>query len=125
MYERITGSRPYETPMRIYPASHYTMGGLWVDYELQTTIPVCSAAGEANFSDHGANRLGRLGADAGAVRRLLRASVHDCSLPCGLLNKPIPDETHEAFKAAEVEAQATVPGVSRHRRHQGPRPLPP
>ena len=58
MYERIAGENPYETPMRIYPASHYTMGGLWVDYELQTNIPGLYAAGEANFSDHGANRLG-------------------------------------------------------------------
>jgi succinate dehydrogenase / fumarate reductase flavoprotein subunit len=55
MYQKITGENPYETPMRIYPAVHYTMGGLWVNYELQTTVP---ALGEANFSDHGANRLG-------------------------------------------------------------------
>jgi succinate dehydrogenase / fumarate reductase flavoprotein subunit len=58
MYERITGDSPYETPMRIYPATHYTMGGLWVDYNLQTSIPGLFAGGEANFSDHGANRLG-------------------------------------------------------------------
>ena len=58
MYERITGEDPYSTPMRIYPASHYTMGGLWVDYNLMTTIPGLYATGEANFSDHGANRLG-------------------------------------------------------------------
>ena len=58
MYERITGDNPYQTPMRIYPATHYTMGGLWVDYNLMTTIPGLFAAGEANFSDHGANRLG-------------------------------------------------------------------
>jgi succinate dehydrogenase / fumarate reductase flavoprotein subunit len=58
MYEKITGENPYETPMRIYPAVHYTMGGLWVDYELMTTIPGLYALGEANFSDHGANRLG-------------------------------------------------------------------
>ena len=58
MYERIVDDNPYETPMMIYPAVHYTMGGLWVDYELQTTIPGLFAAGEANFSDHGANRLG-------------------------------------------------------------------
>ncbi|MCQ2294606.1 MAG: fumarate reductase/succinate dehydrogenase flavoprotein subunit [Bacteroidales bacterium] len=58
MYEKITADNPYETPMMIYPAIHYTMGGLWVDYELQTTIPGLFAAGEANFSDHGANRLG-------------------------------------------------------------------
>ncbi len=58
MYERITGDDPYETPMRIYPASHYTMGGLWVDYNLMTTVEGLFAGGEANFSDHGANRLG-------------------------------------------------------------------
>jgi succinate dehydrogenase / fumarate reductase flavoprotein subunit len=58
MYEKIVDENPYETPMMIFPAVHYTMGGLWVDYELQTTIPGLFAAGEANFSDHGANRLG-------------------------------------------------------------------
>jgi succinate dehydrogenase / fumarate reductase, flavoprotein subunit len=58
MYERITGDSPYETAMRIYPASHYTMGGLWVDYNLMTTVPGLFALGECNFSDHGANRLG-------------------------------------------------------------------
>lgn len=58
MYERITGENAYETPMRIYPASHYTMGGLWVDYTLESTIPGLFVLGEANFSDHGANRLG-------------------------------------------------------------------
>lgn len=58
MYARITGENPYETPMRIYPAVHYVMGGLWVDYDLQSTIPGLFVTGEANFSDHGANRLG-------------------------------------------------------------------
>jgi len=58
MYERITGENPYQVPMRIYPASHYTMGGLWVDYNLMSTIPGLHVLGEANFSDHGANRLG-------------------------------------------------------------------
>jgi succinate dehydrogenase / fumarate reductase flavoprotein subunit len=58
MYERITGENPYKVPMRIYPAVHYTMGGLWVDYQLQTTVPGLFCLGEANFSDHGANRLG-------------------------------------------------------------------
>jgi succinate dehydrogenase / fumarate reductase flavoprotein subunit len=58
MYERITDENPYDTPMRIFPAPHYTMGGLWVDYNLMTSIPGCYAIGEANFSDHGANRLG-------------------------------------------------------------------
>ena len=58
MYEKIVDENPYETPMMIYPAVHYTMGGTWVDYNLMTTIPGCFAIGEANFSDHGANRLG-------------------------------------------------------------------
>jgi succinate dehydrogenase / fumarate reductase flavoprotein subunit len=58
MYQRITGEDPYEVPMRIYPAVHYTMGGLWVDYDLQSTVPGLFVIGEANFSDHGANRLG-------------------------------------------------------------------
>ncbi|MDB4682845.1 fumarate reductase/succinate dehydrogenase flavoprotein subunit [Crocinitomicaceae bacterium] len=58
MYQQITDENPYETPMKIYPAVHYTMGGVWVDYNLQSTIPGCFVAGEANFSDHGANRLG-------------------------------------------------------------------
>jgi succinate dehydrogenase / fumarate reductase flavoprotein subunit len=58
MYERITGENPYKVPMRIFPAVHYTMGGLWVDYGLQSTIPGLFVLGEANFSDHGANRLG-------------------------------------------------------------------
>ena len=58
MYERITGEDPYKVPMRIFPAVHYTMGGLWVDYNLQSTIPGLFVIGEANFSDHGANRLG-------------------------------------------------------------------
>jgi succinate dehydrogenase / fumarate reductase flavoprotein subunit len=58
MYEKIIDNNPYETPMMIYPAIHYTMGGVWVDYELMSTIPGLFAIGEANFSDHGANRLG-------------------------------------------------------------------
>ena len=58
MYERITGEDPYVRPMRIYPAIHYTMGGLWVDYNLMSNVPGLYVLGEANFSDHGANRLG-------------------------------------------------------------------
>ena len=58
MYEKIVDEDPYVMPMKIYPAVHYTMGGVWVDYNLMTTIPGCFAIGEANFSDHGANRLG-------------------------------------------------------------------
>ena len=81
MYERITGEDPYKVPMRIYPAPHYTMGGLWVDYDLMTTVPGLYAIGEANFSDHGANRLGASRAHAGPRRRLLRPAVHDRRLP--------------------------------------------
>ncbi len=77
MYEEIADEDPYKTPMRIYPAVHYTMGGLWVDYHLQSTIPGLFVLGEANFSDHGANRLGAVRADAGSRRRLLRDPVHD------------------------------------------------
>ena len=58
MYEKITGENPYKLPMKIYPAVHYTMGGLWVDYNLETNVPGLFALGECNFSDHGANRLG-------------------------------------------------------------------
>ena len=60
MYEKIIDDNPYKTPMKIYPAVHYSMGGVWVDYNLMSTIPGCYVIGEANFSDHGANRLGSL-----------------------------------------------------------------
>ena len=76
MYRRITDENPYQVPMRIYPAVHYTMGGLWVDYNLMSTIPGLFVLGEANFSDHGANRLGASALDAGPGRRLLRGALH-------------------------------------------------
>ena len=72
IYDRITGEDPYSAPMRIYPAIHYTMGGLWVDYDLMTTVPGCYAIGEANFSDHGANRLGASALMQGPRRRVFR-----------------------------------------------------
>ena len=81
MYERITAEDPYKVPMRIYPASHYTMGGLWVDYNLMSTIPGLHVLGEANFSDHGANRLGASRPHAGPGRRLLRHPLHHRPLP--------------------------------------------
>ena len=104
MYERIAGENPYETPMRIYPASHYTMGGLWVDYELQTNIPGLYAAGEANFSDHGANRLG-----ASALMQGLSDGYFVLPYTIGnglapLLGKSIPGIDHPEFKAAEEAA---------------------
>ncbi len=104
MYERISGENPYDTPMRIYPASHYTMGGLWVDYELQTTVPGLYAAGEANFSDHGANRLG-----ASALMQGLADGYFVLPYTIGnelapMLNKAMPGVDHPAFKQAEQEA---------------------
>ena len=101
MYEKITGENPYEVPMRIYPAVHYTMGGLWVDYELMTTVPGLYALGEANFSDHGANRLG-----ASALMQGLADGYFVIPYTIGnyladeIYNKPI-EISHPAFEEAE------------------------
>ncbi len=105
MYERITGENPYRVPMRIYPASHYTMGGLWVDYELMTTVPGLYCAGEANFSDHGANRLGASALMQGLSDGYFVLPNTISNYLADWLNKPIPDQSHEAFKAAEDEAR--------------------
>jgi succinate dehydrogenase / fumarate reductase flavoprotein subunit len=101
MYERITGENPYEVPMRIYPAIHYTMGGLWVDYNLMTTIPGLYAIGEANFSDHGANRLGASALMQGLADGyfVLPYTIGDY-LAGTKLEKA--DETHPAAKDAEA-----------------------
>ena len=106
MYERITGESPYETPMRIYPASHYTMGGLWVDYNLMTNIPGMYALGEANFSDHGANRLGASALMQGLADGyfVLPYTISDYLAP-QLNQKPIPTD-HEAFRTATSEANS-------------------
>ncbi|MFT3751014.1 MAG: fumarate reductase/succinate dehydrogenase flavoprotein subunit [Agriterribacter sp.] len=101
MYEKITGENPYEVPMRIYPAVHYTMGGLWVDYELMTSVTGLYALGECNFSDHGANRLG-----ASALMQGLADGYFVIPYTLGnyladeIGTKPIPT-THEAFVEAE------------------------
>jgi succinate dehydrogenase / fumarate reductase flavoprotein subunit len=107
MYENITGENPYEVPMRIYPALHYTMGGLWVDYNLMSTIPGMFAIGEANFSDHGANRLG-----ASALMQGLADGYF--ILPYTLSNylaqatlEPLTTD-HEAFRAVEEEVHGRV-----------------
>jgi succinate dehydrogenase / fumarate reductase flavoprotein subunit len=110
MYERIAGENPYDQPMRIYPASHYTMGGLWVDYELMTNIPGLYAAGEANFSDHGANRLG-----ASALMQGLSDGYFVLPYTIGnylapMLNKAIPGTDHPEFKAAEEAARLRFNG---------------
>jgi succinate dehydrogenase / fumarate reductase flavoprotein subunit len=108
MYEKITGENPYEMPMRIYPAVHYTMGGLWVDYELMTTVPGLYCLGEANFSDHGANRLG-----ASALMQGLADGYFVIPLTMG---NYLADEirtaaiatTHEAFEKAENEVRRRI-----------------
>ena len=103
MYERITGENPYEVPMRIYPAVHYTMGGLWVDYDLMSSIPGLYVAGEANFSDHGANRLGASALMQGLSDGyfVLPATISDYL--AGAPFPPVPDD-HPAV----VEAKAAV-----------------
>lgn len=108
MYEKITGEDPYKVPMRIYPAVHYTMGGLWVDYELQTNIPGLYALGEANFSDHGANRLG-----ASALMQGLADGYFVVPYTLGnnladdIRTKAIPTD-HPAFEAAEKEVSDRI-----------------
>jgi succinate dehydrogenase / fumarate reductase flavoprotein subunit len=110
MYERIAGEDPYKTPMRIYPATHYTMGGLWVDYELMTTIPGLYAAGEANFSDHGANRLGASALMQGLADGYFVLPYTISNQLSSLLGKTIPGTDHPAFKQAESEASARYSG---------------
>jgi succinate dehydrogenase / fumarate reductase, flavoprotein subunit len=104
MYANITGENPYEVPMRIYPAPHYTMGGLWVDYNLMSTIPGLHVGGEANFSDHGANRLG-----ASALMQGLADGYFILPLTIGdyLANTRLEkvDVSHAAFRDTEREAR--------------------
>src|SRR5690606_38846588 len=107
MYERITGENPYKVPMRIYPAPHYTMGGLWVDYNLMSTIPGLHVLGEANFSDHGANRLG-----ASALMQGLADGYFIIPVTIGdyLANtRPAPVSVdHPEFRGAVEAAEAQV-----------------
>jgi succinate dehydrogenase / fumarate reductase flavoprotein subunit len=108
MYENISGENPYERPMRIFPAVHYTMGGLWVDYNLMTNIPGLFAAGEANFSDHGANRLG-----ASALMQGLSDGYFVLPATIGNYLADVKPGTrygtdHEAFTKAANEAQAHI-----------------
>ncbi|MDQ3696414.1 MAG: fumarate reductase/succinate dehydrogenase flavoprotein subunit [Gemmatimonadota bacterium] len=101
MYERITAEDPYRVPMRIYPAVHYTMGGLWVDYDLMSTIPGLHVAGEANFSDHGANRLGASALMQGLADGyfILPLTIGDYLATAKL--EPV-DDSHPEFRAAEA-----------------------
>ncbi len=108
MYQRITDQNPYETPMMIYPAIHYTMGGLWVDYNLMSTIPGCFVIGEANFSDHGANRLGASALMQGLADGyfVLPYTIADY-LSADIRTGAIPTDSAE-FDAAEKEIQDKV-----------------
>lgn len=108
MYEKITGENPYETPMRIYPAVHYTMGGLWVDYNLMTTIPGLYALGEANFSDHGANRLGASALMQGLADGyfVIPYTIGDYLAKIGPADKVSAD--HPAFKEAEAKVAERI-----------------
>src|SRR5690606_35346630 len=103
MYERITRENPYRVPMRIYPAVHYTMGGLWVDYNLMSTLPGLHVIGEANFSDHGANRLGASALMQGLADGyfVLPYTIGDYLASTKL--EPVGVD-HPAFRAAEEEA---------------------
>jgi succinate dehydrogenase / fumarate reductase flavoprotein subunit len=109
MYERITDESPYETPMRIYPAIHYTMGGLWVDYNLQSNIPGLFVAGEANFSDHGANRLGASALMQGLADGyfVLPATMGNYLGTDGRELEPV-DEKHEAVQEALGAVKARI-----------------
>src|SRR5574344_1275909 len=108
MYEEITNDNPYETPMMIYPALHYSMGGLWVDYELMTSVPGLFAIGEANFSDHGANRLGASALMQGLADGyfVLPYTIQNY-LSAEIYNKPIPT-SDEAFDKAEQEVKDRI-----------------
>jgi succinate dehydrogenase / fumarate reductase flavoprotein subunit len=108
MYERITGENPYKVPMRIYPAVHYTMGGLWVDYHLQTTIPGLFCLGEANFSDHGANRLGASALMQGLADGYFIISYTLGHYLAGVNAKDLADPASGLFKIAEVDVAAKL-----------------
>jgi len=108
MYERITDENPYQMPMRIYPASHYTMGGLWVDYNLMTTVPGLYALGEANFSDHGANRLGASALMQGLADGYFVAPYTVGDYLSGLLGTPPVSTDDPVFRQAEDEVRGEV-----------------
>jgi succinate dehydrogenase / fumarate reductase flavoprotein subunit len=101
MYENIAGENPYEVPMRIYPAVHYTMGGLWVDYNLMSNLPGLFVLGEANFSDHGANRLGASALMQGLADGYFILPTTIAGDLAQLLNTPVPSTDSPAFREAE------------------------
>lgn len=107
MYERITGDNPYKVPMRIFPAVHYTMGGLWVDYNLMSTIPGLHVLGEANFSDHGANRLGASALMQGLADGYFVAPYSIGNYLAGATLAKV-DENHAAFKEAAANVSSRI-----------------
>jgi succinate dehydrogenase / fumarate reductase flavoprotein subunit len=107
MYEKITGEDPYATPMRIYPAPHYAMGGLWVDYDLKSNLDGLFVLGEANFSDHGANRLGASALMQGLADGYFIAPYTTADFLAGHLNEPLSTDT-EAFRATEAEVTGRI-----------------
>ncbi len=108
MYERITGEDPYRAPMRIYPAVHYTMGGLWVDYNLMSNVPGLFVAGEANFSDHGANRLGASALMQGLADGYFIVPYTVGDYLAGRLGEAAPGTDHPSFAAAVSETDASI-----------------
>jgi succinate dehydrogenase / fumarate reductase, flavoprotein subunit len=110
MYTRITDENPYQVPMRIYPAVHYTMGGLWVDYDLMSTIPGLFVLGEANFSDHGANRLGASALMQGLADGYFIAPYTVANY-LGGTSLPAVTAEHDAFREARATAQARIDRV--------------
>lgn len=107
MYDKITGENPYKQPMKIYPAPHYTMGGLWVDYNLESTIPGLFVAGEANFSDHGANRLGASALMQGLADGYFVLPYTIGNYLAGTKTEKV-STTHDAFKSAENETKVQI-----------------
>ncbi len=108
MYERITDEDPYEVPMRIFPAPHYTMGGLWVDYELMTTVPGLYAIGEANFSDHGANRLGASALMQGLADGYFVLPYTLGSFLSRHLGDAVPETDSPAFRRTEDQVRGRI-----------------
>jgi succinate dehydrogenase / fumarate reductase flavoprotein subunit len=122
MYRKITDEDPYQVPMRIYPAIHYTMGGLWVDYNLMSTIPGLHVLGEANFSDHGANRLGASALMQGLADGYFVIPYTLANYLGGTLFQGITTE-HEAFKEAESSVQQRIDTLLRVKGTETPRQL--
>ena len=108
MYEKITGENPYNVPMRIFPAVHYTMGGLWVDYELMTTVPGLYSLGEANFSDHGANRLGASALMQGLADGYFVVPYTLSNYMADEIRTPSIPTTHPAFEETENEVRQKI-----------------